>query len=36
VLAAAIGGGTYAMVNYYLRQVNDEALTQKMVSSSPL
>ncbi len=30
VLAAAIGGGTYAMVNYYLRQVNDEALKQKM------
>lgn len=30
VLAAAIGGGTYGMVNYYLRQVNDEALKQKM------
>lgn len=30
VLAGAIGGGTYGMVNYYLRQINDEALKQKM------
>jgi signal transduction histidine kinase len=30
ILALAIGGGTYGLVNYYLRQINDEALKQKM------
>ena len=30
ILAGAIGGGTYGMVTYYLRQINDEALKQKM------
>jgi signal transduction histidine kinase len=30
VLAGAIGGGTYTLVNYYLRQTNDEALRLKM------
>jgi hypothetical protein len=30
ILATAIGGGTYGLVTYYLRQVNDEALKQKM------